>query len=354
MLQVLKSYNYFSKLLFVFLLTVFLSVLPGCGSDDEGDEVLNGTFFMTHIGGSNSLYNQINSINFDGKGGLESTIQYDSSGDPLETHTGSYSVSSDYILTFTGQDVVGVVSSGEDKFSIIDTNTAGVDADILLGISVKTSSGMSISSLNGDYVFLQIRRDDERTKTAIMNINFNGSGNISGTVVDDTDGGGQVLNGTYGVSDNGALEFSITGLTKEFQGHVSPDGNLVVLQDVEDPNDDEVLLMVGLKQTTGADESLLSGSYRLNMLLGGSDDSNWTTSIDATADGAGNLNATVIADSEGDTGTHSMTYTVDADGTMDITGSNDTGIVSSDGDMFILVNTKDDDNDVMLGIGIKN
>ena len=127
-----------------------------------------------------------------------------------------------------------------------------------------------------------------------------------------------------------------------------------MLQDVEDPNDNEVLLMVGLKETTGADVSLLSGSYRLNMLGGGNDDSNWTTSVNATADGAGNISSTIIADSAGDTGSNNITYTVNADGTMDITGSNDTGIISSDGDIFILVNTRDDDDDVMLGIGIKN
>ena len=192
MLQVLKSYTYFSKLLFVFILTVFLSVLPGCGSDDDSDEaindVLNGTFFMTHIGGSNSLYNQINTVIFDGQGGYESTIEYDSSGD-TGNFTGSYSVSSNYILTFPGQDIVGTVSTDEDKFSMIDTDTAGSDADILLGISVKTSSGMSAASLNGDYVFLQIRRDDERTKTARMLMTFDGAGNITGTQKDDTDTG---------------------------------------------------------------------------------------------------------------------------------------------------------------------
>jgi hypothetical protein len=168
----------------------------------------------------------------------------------------------------------------------------------------------------------------------------------------DSDGGLASLSGTYTISDTGSLDLAITGLGKDFIGQVSPDGNAILILDED--NDGEVLFMVGLKTTTGADKSLLSGDYRLNQ-FGGNNSSSWTTMIDMTADGNGNITADILADSGGDLDAPpDLSYGIDPYGTIVITGTDEVGIVSPDGEIFVIVNAVgDSDGDVALTIGVK-
>ncbi|MBU3917688.1 hypothetical protein KKA14_19345, partial [bacterium] len=153
--------------------------------------------------------------------------------------------------------------------------------------------------------------------------------------------------GTYTVASDGAL--TITGLGQDFQAYASDGGKLILVLD-DDDSDDEVLLMVGLKKTAGANASLFSGDYQMNQ-FGGDDDSQWSTRINGTADGTGNVSAAILSASDGDSGSFNLSYTVAGDGTMELTDVG-TGIISSDGNTVLIVDT-DADDDVMIMIGIK-
>jgi len=115
-----------------------------------------------------------------------------------------------------------------------------------------------------------------------------------------------------------------------------------------------VLMMVGVKTGTGMDDSDLSGNYQMHQFGGDATDT-WTTRIDMTADGAGSLTADILADSEDDlTDPPAMDYTVGNNGMFTITGSDGAGQVSTDGEVFVLVDADaSGDGDVMLTIGIK-
>lgn len=347
--------------LFLFALTCILTVTTGCGgSDSDGDggggndggdnnSVLTGDFFMMHLQADSSLSNQSNAISFDGQGGYDGSILYDSGSDS-GSYTGTYAVSSDNELTFAGTDMVGIVSADANTFSVVDTSPAGVDDIIALGIGTKTSSGMTESDLSGDYVICQIRHDGTRPGTSLFAFNFDGTSALSGSYLADSDDSSGSLSGTYTVASDGGLGLTITGITKTFQGYVSADGELIVILDIDD--DGEVLLMIGLKTTTGADASLFSGDYQMNV-ISGDDSSSWTSLVNATADGSGSLSANVVSDSDGDTGQYDLSYTVGTDGRLTITENGNSGIVSSDGELFIVVDTDDSDDDVMMAVGIR-
>lgn len=333
-----------------------------CGSDDDSTTVqydnsrLNGTHFMGFFGedtSSDTMWGQIDDILFDGNGAWDLDIVYDSTGS-TGSYSDTYSVISNGEMNINGSDIIGIASSDGNTTSFTDAAPAGTDDSISLGISVEKSSGMSVSNLNGDYVFCQIRYDDSdaRPHTARFAFSFDGSGAVTGSFLEDSDGGIGALAGTYTVAADGAFGLVLGGVAKTFQGHVSQDGNFIVVLDND--TDGEVLLMAGLKETSSADNSLLSGSYQIN-LFGGDDTNNKVSRMNATFDGSGNLTATIIADSAGDTGTHTLTYTIAATGRLVFTDTGQ-GIVSSDGSMFLVVDTYivgGGDRYVMMMIGNK-
>jgi hypothetical protein len=347
--------------LFTFALICFLAVTTGCGgSDSDGDggggngsgdnnSILTGDFFTMHMEDSSSLTNQSNAVTFDGQGGYDGSILYDSAGDS-GSYTGTYEVSSDNALTYSGTDMTGIVSADASTFAVVDTSPAGVDTSIALAIGTRTSSGMTASDLSGEYVVCQFRHDGSDPGTSLFTFNFDGTSALTGTYLADSDGSSGSLSGTYTVADDGGLGLTITGLAKVFQGYISADGKLIVILDIDD--DGEVLLMVGLKTTTGADASLYSGDYQMNMISSDAS-SRWTSMVDTTADGSGNLSVSVVSDSDGDSGQYDLSYTVGTDGRLTITENGLSGVISSDGELFILADTDDSDGDVMIAVGIK-
>jgi hypothetical protein len=186
-----------------------------------------------------------------------------------------------------------------------------------------------------------------------MTFTFDGAGSVSGNIIEDSDNSTGSLSGTYTVAADGEFTIDITGLTKTFDGQVASDGDLLLIMDIDD--DDEVLMMVGVKTATGLGASTLSGDYQMNQ-FGGDASGAWTTRIDMTADGAGSLTADILADSNDDlTDPPAMAYTVTDNGMLSIaTGGTEIGQVSADGEVFIMVDANTSgDGDVMIVIGIK-
>jgi hypothetical protein len=328
----------------------------GDGGDNNSNDLVNGTYRLNQFADSGgSMWNQINQLVFDGNGSLDWEIVYDSDGD-TGSGSGTYEIAADGTITDPED---GIVSPDGSIFSMVDTDPTDDDTEIFLGIGVEISTGMDVSKLSGNYTMCQIRRDAGGTNTSRMSINFDGNGVTTGSI--EADSGGvppdPTITGTYTVDDNGTMgmEIEVGGvpLLKDFTGIVSPDGNIFVILDTETPNDPEVLMMVGIKKSSGMSNASLSGDYQLNLFSGDSPGaSTWTLLIDGAFDGAGTASAHILAQSDDPNPTDppDMTYTVAGDGTLVLDGI--TGIVAPDGDSYIIVDTDGSDGDVMLMIGI--
>ncbi len=355
-----KSWNHpLLRLLTIFFFISFISI--GCGGDDDDNDsssnylnLLDGTYFLSLFADTgNDNWNQMNEVAFDGAGSLDSSIVYDSDGDS-GTYSGAYDVAADGSFTITGTDVVGILSPGGNMAITIDTDPTDSDTEIAIGAAVAASTGSGDTLLNGTYTLCQIRHDGVAMKASRINATFDGSGSFTGTIADDSDDGpGAVgaLAGTYSVAANGRLDMAITGLPKSFDGFVAPDGeNLLV---IDDDDDGEVLLMVGVKASSGNNLSSLSGTYQVHV-LGGDDSSEWASLVDATFDGSGTLSTVIVADSDNDLSTPpDRSYVVGDDGILDIGTTNERGMVSPSGDIFVVVDAENTDSEVSIVIGIK-
>lgn len=343
----------------VFVLTLLL--LMGCSGSDGGgsfdanssqtanDRLDGGYRFYLFADSSGEGWNELNATDFDGAGGFSSTIVYDSDGDSTP-FSGTYTVGTDGALTIEDTDVFGQTSADGRYFTTTDTSDA--DGDISLGVSLKSGSGMDESDLNGTYIICQIRKDASGTMSSRMRFTFDGAGGLSGDILEDSDGSSDSLTGTYTIASDGELDMIVTGLNKDFTGNVSDDGNIILILDTDD--DGEILMMVGVKTATGMDLADFSGDYQLN-LFNSDASSTFTSRIDLSADGAGALSAVIVAASDGDLSEQpDMAYTVASDGTLTITGTDNIGQLSSDGEIFVLVDADaSSDGEVALLIGIK-
>ncbi len=351
--------NLFRLVAFTFVLTSLF--LIGCGGGDDSDDGGGSQTANDLLDGSYSFYlfaddpgggwNQLNATTFDGAGGFSLSTVYDSDGGSVSL-SGSYTVNTDGTLTFADTDLVGQTSADGAFFVTTDADPSDTDGEILLGVSLKNGSGMSASDLNGTYTVCQIRKDATGTMASRMSFTFDGAGAVSGNILADSDGTTGSLSGTYTVAADGELDFVITGLSKDFIGDVSSDGNIIVILDIDD--DGELLLMVGIKTSSGMDAADFSGDYQLNLYNSNGTDT-FTSRIALLADGAGTLSADILASSDGDLSDQpDMAYTVGSDGALAITGSDIMGQLSPDGEVFVMVDADaTGDGEVVLMIGVK-
>ncbi len=297
-------------------------------SSGLSNSVLSGTYTMCEYGTDPDRWTGRIELTSDGAGNLTWQQIADSNGD-TGSGSGTYSVADDGELTIGGQDAVGIVSASGNTFILVDTDAS--NDDLSLHVGIKQSSGLSNSTLSGTYTICEYGTDPDRW-TGRIEFTSDGAGNLTWQQIADTNGDTGSGSGTYSVADDGGL--TIGG--QDAVGIVSASGNTFILVDTDASNDD-LSLHVGIKQSTGLSNSVLSGTY--TMCEYGTDPDRWTGRIEFTFDGAGNLTWQQIADSNGDTGSGSGTYSVADDGELTINGQDAIGIVSADGNTFILVDT---------------
>jgi hypothetical protein len=102
------------------LLLIFFSLAAcssgGGGSDNDSgagnaNNILSGDYqFDLIFNDGSSNWNTINAVAFDGSGGYDADCTYDSTGDS-GTSSGTYTVGTDGVVTFTGTDIVGLASA---------------------------------------------------------------------------------------------------------------------------------------------------------------------------------------------------------------------------------------------------
>ena len=347
-------------------LTAFLFVLAsfslmGCsgssGSNDTSapqtaNDLLDGSYrYYLFTDDTGDGWSQLNATNFDGAGGFSLTTVYDSEGDSTIL-SGTYTVGTDGILTIEDTDLSGQTSADGSFFVTADTNPSDTDGEISLGVALKSGSGLDVTVLNGTYTICQIRKDASGTMSSRMSFTFDGAGVLSGDILEDSNGPTGSLTGTYTVASDGELDIVVTGLSKDFTGNVSADGNIILILDTDD--DGEIVMMVGVKTASGMDVADVSGDYQMS-LYNCDTSVTFTSRIDLSADGAGTLSIDILAASDGDLSEQpDMVYTVASDGTLTIAGTDNIGQLSSDGEVFVLVDADaSSDSEVALLIGIK-
>ncbi len=228
--------------------------------------ILNGNYQIHQAGDAllgAGLYTTRVDVTANGAGAGTWTIVGHSAG---STGTGAYTYSVNAIdgtfsmTTAAGTDY-GIVSADGSMFALTDTNPpADTDAEIVMAVGVKKSSGLTNAVLRGGYQIHQVGKGAAGRYTSRVNITADGAG--SGTWSIASHSAGDTGSGlfTYSVAPDGT--FSVT--TKDATGTitigtdygiVSADGSMFAITDtnptasaVPPIEDAEIILAVGVKK----------------------------------------------------------------------------------------------------------
>lgn len=217
-------------------------------------------------------------------------------------------------------------------------------ADTGLQVFYTPYSGLTNASLNGTYIMNEIGIDSTHW-TGRIEITFDGDGNGTWQQLDDSNGSTGSGSLTYNVSADGTL--SIDGVEV---GMLNTDERFFNIVDTNSA-DSDLSFHFGVKQSSGLSNATLHGTFMIGE-MGVLDADHWTRRIEATFDGNGNGIWQYIDDSDGSTDSGSLTYTVEDDGTLSVDGAT-VGQLSSDGNVFTIIDAEFADNDVSLQIGLK-
>jgi hypothetical protein len=185
---------------------------------------------------------------------------------------GTFTVSSGG-LTFTTSDGDSPGAVSPDGNVVWVKTEDGSDGQVELLLGTRQGSGMSNASLNGAYnvvTFETYLSNDLSEDTAVGVVTFDGAGGFEVAVISTTQDfsescgtscpeislssgeNGFAASGTYTVNADGSMTFTGddgAGDEFEFEGAVSPDGNVLTLHEaMDDPNESERFFLVGTKQ----------------------------------------------------------------------------------------------------------
>ena len=318
---------------------------------------LAGEFIATSFG--DSYWVGLSDLNFDGLGtgnfeDLLNTYEYTRNGNL------TYQMAVDGSLTATfssGEMYGGILVTGRDILAAADTDWEGADDSIEMDVAVKTSTGLSNAILSGEYIGVRI---SDGLTTALTQIIFDGDGGGTYRILAASDPDLVSLQPseiTYSV-DPGNGRATIGGAAAA-DGIVDSHGSVVSMVDTQyqgprEDNDMTVLIKTG----SGLSPATIVGDYiavSFGYYLGEGFDEE-TSRMSISADGAGNMEITVLSNSNGDLRAFEATYSVNPDGRIRIVPPDNEildGIVNGDGDIFTFVNTTTDDNFIQIGVAIK-
>jgi len=132
-------------------------------------------------------------------------------------------------------------------------------------------------------------------------------------------------------------------------------GDTAVLTDSEVTVDDELNLIVAVKDSTGMTAADFSGDYiSCQFGIDTSDDSHWTTRLATTANGAaGDIDFAILSDSTGSTGSGTVDFTIEDSGRVTQTTDAEYGMLRSDAGFWFLTDEDDSDDDITIMVSIE-
>ena len=186
---------------------------------------INGKYYCASL--DSEPYSVFFEATFGGNGsGSYSIIEDSVGGSGSENFT--YSISEGMLIIVGTESISrGGIASNGDLLTLVQS-TDGFDPGITA--CVKSSSGMSSSSISGKYYggFF-----DSEPYTAFSSMNFNGSGNIVASELNISSGTAETNQSlVYSVQNDGRI--NIAG---SVVGAVSPDGNVIIYTNTDSEND---------------------------------------------------------------------------------------------------------------------
>ena len=156
------------------------------------------------------------------------------SNNNLSSGAFAYSVGSDGEATIVGIQTgavssEGIVSGDGTVVSLVDTDFRGGNEDIDLTVLVKTESGLSNSTLNGEYTAVSFGYDffgeGYNAVTTVMSITSDGVGNMVFKVLSDSNGDSGLFEATYSVGSNGRITINLPN-DEVYEGIISGNGEV--------------------------------------------------------------------------------------------------------------------------------
>jgi hypothetical protein len=300
------------------------------------------------VSDDNSFWGAVYKLKFDGNGNY--TYKADKTSDGVSDEGSStYSVSSDGLLSFGSGEGMGLSSS--DGSAVAWTDTYQDDGYMGIGLGFKKASSMTNASVTGTYYFEAIYVNVSGTYvTYMMEVYFNGDGTLKSRMVKSSSGFNKDWKeGTYKVKSDGNFEAKLNG--RSFKGSVRSDARVFSLADL-DSGDGNLGMGAGVLASSGMKASSVNGSYIVvEAGFTGNTDSPWTGVSEVTFDGASAYTVTGLYSSDGANHTPKGSYKVgDRGGLVATCGS---GIVSSDGQFFAVIDNTASDGTIVLRLGIK-
>jgi len=146
-------------------------------------------------------------------------------------------------------------------------------------------------------------------------------------------------------------------------GRVSTDGSVVLLGDPaydipEDDGDQDVELAIAIRKSSGHTLAEFEGAYHICQ-AGRNGNGYYTARVEVVMEADGTGTWEILAHSQGNMGNGDVAVTVDpSDGTLTVNNGmgTDAGMVSPDGNLFVMADGDDTDADgeVMLGVGVRH
>lgn len=228
--------------------------------------ILNGSYQIHQAGDAllgAGLYTARVDVTADGAGAGTWTIAGHSAG---ASGTGAYTYSVNatdgtFSMTTAAGTDYGIVSADGSMFALTDTNPpADTDAEIVMAVGMRKSSGLTNAVLNGNYQIHQVGKGAAGRYTSRVNITADGLGGGTWSIASHS--AGDMGSGlfTYSVASDGT--FSVT--TKDATGTVtigtdygivSADGSLFAITDTNPVasamppiEDAEIIMAVGVKK----------------------------------------------------------------------------------------------------------
>jgi hypothetical protein len=332
---------------------------PFQGPPSAGDYYNVGLEFDFDIDGGPESWMSL--VELDGWGVVTSTDLYVSDPPTGPPGTAAYFVNEEGSITIT-------VSEGSDKFQFHGFSAADASQYVIANTTplpgfdygIKKSTGMSNTDLNGDYLMIEYKYEDPLPITIINNVELygNGTGWVQEIAASDGNPDFEEVDFFYSLASDGFLNIwvFVPGEGRfDLYGAVTGDTNSFSL--LLNSAEDDIGVIVGIKKSTAANNSLLNGTY---IYAGMEHSTIWRDELTTgrgllTMDGAGNgTQRNLTANDAVYPAISNFTYTVDTDGTFEVTtseGGTVPGIVSPDGETVLIIFM--DPEKPGFGLGIK-
>ncbi|MBW2049791.1 MAG: PKD domain-containing protein [Deltaproteobacteria bacterium] len=268
------------------------------------------TFYYAHEWGQDDAtdqdYSAVLKVGFDHAGSGAGEVVIDSHSD-----------SGSFPYTYTLVNGLLSIAAGPSNLNFY----MAPDGETLVGLTAKTAGGTDeiirfcvqesdLSNLSGVFYVCEWGQGDlpgDPDFTSLLRVDFDGNGNVTVQIVEDSEGDSGTISGTYTVYKGGLTVFIPGEEDKRFR--ISPDGEKIAGVCAKEGGSPYEIIRVGVRES---DVSNLSGTFMMIEYgqedVGGNPD--YVSRIMATFDGAGGFSVEILEDSEGGIATLTGAYTV--------------------------------------------